>query len=788
MTQPKRIANRYEILEHINQGSMGIVYRVHDQLTGNILALKQVFIPQAPSSSFNELTPISSLSTPDALRIAVTKEFQTLASLRHPNIISVLDYGFDDQGQPYFTMPLLENAQTITKAGWNVPLPVQAGYIVQTLQAPEDIEALSHSMLGETGTQPHVLQLLQAETEGNAFFLVETVRVLAEEAGALDNVGKMTLPETVFAGGVQQVILRRLRRVPETDRPLLKLAALAGRALDLAVLKNARPEVDLDSWLQACINVAVLEVRENNYQFAHDKLREMLIANLTVDERILFNSQIAQALEKTYPTDPACAGRLSAHWLATGDTSKAAYYAEAAGKYAATHFANEEAVQFFSQALELIPEANTHKRFTLLLAREKLYHLQGIRDLQSQDLAWLEKLVESMGNNEKAEVALRKSNYALVTSDYSTAMQAAEAAINLAQDAPTQATGYLRWGRGFWRAGDNEKAFIQLSKALEIAETAHLYELMGDVYRLLALIPRHVNTHEEIAQNMERALHAYRDPRVQDRSGEAWALNNLGATAYYQGFYASSQAFLEASVVIFQKIGDKRGEGQALYNIGHLFWILGVYDQAREYFNQALKTWQESGNRRGESSAYRGLGMVAHHEGDYQESLYHHQKSLDISTKINHRQGEGLTLSFLGHTLEALEQIPEAIHAYQRSLKLWSELDVPGVFPDTRAGLARIYLRLGELQQARAQIDKILDALATRELVFPEELFRIYLTCYLVLLATHDPGAQDFFKWTYHELQKHAASTQDEHLCQSFLNNVHWNRTIISLWESKQHG
>ncbi len=36
-----------------------------------------------------------------------------LASLRHPNIISVPEYGFDEQQQPYFTMEFLDDAVDI---------------------------------------------------------------------------------------------------------------------------------------------------------------------------------------------------------------------------------------------------------------------------------------------------------------------------------------------------------------------------------------------------------------------------------------------------------------------------------------------------------------------------------------------------------------------------------------------------------------------------------------------------------------------------------------------------
>src|SRR5438552_1680852 len=76
------------------------------------------------------------------------------------------------------------------------------------------IVELTGSMLGAAGRQPRLIELLQRETEGNVFFLVEVVRALAEEAGQLGNVGLRDLPERVSAGGVRQIVQRRLNRVP----------------------------------------------------------------------------------------------------------------------------------------------------------------------------------------------------------------------------------------------------------------------------------------------------------------------------------------------------------------------------------------------------------------------------------------------------------------------------------------------------------------------------------------------------------------------------------------------
>jgi serine/threonine protein kinase len=70
-----------------------------------------------------------------ALRLHLAQEFRTLAGLRHPHIVSVLDYGFDPGKQPYFTMEFLQNARTLDEAAGRHPFEVRVGLLLQILQA-----------------------------------------------------------------------------------------------------------------------------------------------------------------------------------------------------------------------------------------------------------------------------------------------------------------------------------------------------------------------------------------------------------------------------------------------------------------------------------------------------------------------------------------------------------------------------------------------------------------------------------------------------------------------------
>src|SRR5262245_53569022 len=120
------IGGRYRILNEIGRGGMGTVYRALDRSTGRVVTLKRLRAGAPASgrgSSINEA------------RLELAREFSLLASLRHPNIISVLDYGFDEQGMPFFTMDLEENASNIIDAGRDCATSVQIDLIVQMLRA-----------------------------------------------------------------------------------------------------------------------------------------------------------------------------------------------------------------------------------------------------------------------------------------------------------------------------------------------------------------------------------------------------------------------------------------------------------------------------------------------------------------------------------------------------------------------------------------------------------------------------------------------------------------------------
>ncbi|MCA1671304.1 MAG: tetratricopeptide repeat protein, partial [Actinobacteria bacterium] len=105
----------------------------------------------------------------------------------------------------------------------------------------------------------------------------------------------------------------------------------------------------------------------------------------------------------------------------------------------------------------------------------------------------------------------------------------------------------------------------------------HTTGLAGTLFRYLEVgghYPNAVAIHAH-------ALNAARD--TGDRTGEAYALTNLGAVYWRQGHYQRATECLQQALTLFRAIGDRVGEARALGNLGVVYGWQGHYGQAAEH-------------------------------------------------------------------------------------------------------------------------------------------------------------------------------------------------------------
>ncbi len=120
-TRPARSRiGRYEIVESLGKGAMGVVYLAHDTVLERDVALK-VMVPQIADD-------------PDLIA-RFHREAKAVAKMSHPNVVAVFDLGQHTDGSPYIAMELLrgQDLQKAMRAQPPLPLDRKLAIMVQVL-------------------------------------------------------------------------------------------------------------------------------------------------------------------------------------------------------------------------------------------------------------------------------------------------------------------------------------------------------------------------------------------------------------------------------------------------------------------------------------------------------------------------------------------------------------------------------------------------------------------------------------------------------------------------------
>ena len=156
---------------------------------------------------------------------------------------------------------------------------------------------------------------------------------------------------------IHDILEFRLRSLPKEARLLLNTVAVAGRPIDGAVAWDA---AELEGDERQTIKLLCLEhlLRTSGsvdqVEFCHSRLREAVLARIPTEQFPIIHGQLAGAMEARGILDPE--GYLE-HWLAAGETDRAARYAAEAADRAADALAFERAAVLYRRAIDLsLPE------------------------------------------------------------------------------------------------------------------------------------------------------------------------------------------------------------------------------------------------------------------------------------------------------------------------------------------------------------------------------------------------------------------------------------------------
>ncbi|HEY7107697.1 MAG TPA: adenylate/guanylate cyclase domain-containing protein [Acidimicrobiia bacterium] len=245
-------------------------------------------------------------------------------------------------------------------AGFGRGLPAYSALALDSL-TDDASEALTRELLRGHPVAPAVLERIGDAAGGNPLFLEELTTSVAE--GSTD-------PTRGLPVSVVSIIAARFDALPARERRLLLNASVIGRTFWRSLLVRLDPGTDVDDAL------AALEAREfirrdrtselegdDAYSFRHIALREVAYNTLPKAERRELHAEVAKFAEESYPPGSRMLAPILAHHLReAGDSDRAIGYFQQAAEQAEASWAKQEAVVFYNQMLELLPEGDSRIR------------------------------------------------------------------------------------------------------------------------------------------------------------------------------------------------------------------------------------------------------------------------------------------------------------------------------------------------------------------------------------------------------------------------------------------
>lgn len=504
-----------------------------------------------------------------------------------------------------------------------------------------EIEQLSVAMLGAAGRQQQVVDLLHKETEGNVFFLVEVVRVLAEDAGRTSDIGKATLPEQIFSGGIQRVVEYRLMQLPDWARRAVTVAAIIGRQIDPDLMAALQPSLDIEAWLTVCTNVAVFSAISENYQFAHDKLREGVLEALLPDDKTRYHQQVGEAIETVYAdVIDDYAAVLFGHFSSAGDRDREARYARLAGSQAFEINNYRDAKRLYSRALELTDVTANHNDETMaaiyLGLGKTCYGLSDYDEsrgwcIQARDLyaAFGDEHGLSDAINCLGESDFRQARW-------DSARQLINESLAIRRrlgDAREIAYGLMNLGVIEAQTGDLHKAKDLFQECYDLMKTVGSPMSLARALNNLGLAYDMLGDPQAARERYQQSLEIRRE--INDKQGIAYSLANLSTIEDAEGNSAHALELTRESIDLLKQVGDKQAYAVANSQMAQLLLHVGDYDAAEQHEKEALIVRRKIAARSGEAASFNGLAEIARRRGNLDEAWGYARQALEIAVDLH---------------------------------------------------------------------------------------------------------------------------------------------------------
>jgi tetratricopeptide (TPR) repeat protein len=747
---------------------------VREKVTGKLLSLDRALEPALPAllwlldvpvedAPWDGLEPAQRRQRAlDGVRQLLLRESQV-----QPLLVCFEDlHWIDDETQalldalvesvPTARLLLLVNYRPEYQHGWSRK-PYYRQLRIDPLR-PESAGALLDTLLGDDPSLPPLKRLLIERTDGNPFFLEESVRALVETKALVGERGAYRLARAQHTlqipATAQAILAARIDRLAPEDKRLLQEAAVIGKDVPFALLQGIAnlDEAELRRGLAALQDAEFLYETslfpDLELSFKHALTQEVAYASLPREPRRRYHEQIARTLEVFFADRlDEKADLLAGHYRHGGNIEKAVDYLTRAARRAVARFASEEACRHYEgviACLDQLPPTEDRVRERIQLRFEEL-EMVWARGEYRQGWLILEELqaaAERLGDLPRLaqiHIGFGWQLYDQLELDRALAHHQAAFAVceRLGQVAPSR---WVYWGLGATCRSLSADVDVRRRHAIEfhrrglaLAEAAlpdvawydvHNAHFPWLVYLLQLGDPQTALVFLERGERIARAL----DPGVGAVHGALLA----GSTALTNLLTGQQETHgcldvLRESLAALERVGHHVLAAVGHHLLAQGYVVVGDHPSARPHFEVLLRASELTRVIR--PGALLGIAETEAQLGRAGEAVDHLRAYEALIGEVGSIEGlawmpsAGVADRIHGLLLGRQGRVDEALQRLGQGIKLLAE---HGYRPDlarTWATLGRLHRDGGRLREARACLETA--AHHYREMGFGLELRRV---------------------------------------------------------------
>src|SRR5205823_902853 len=197
---------------------------------------------------------------------------------------------------------------------------------------------------------------------------------------------------------------------------------------------------------------------------------------------------------------------------------------------------------------------------------------------------------------------------------------------------------------------------------------------------------------------------------------EASVLNGLGYVNREMGDWQKSLGYYQQARAIFASVHDMVGKMEAIRGVGKALAMLRNYKLLMPLYQDELRVASQSGDQQAIASALADIATGYETAGRFDQAEAFYGRSLEGYRASHNLYGEGETLILLGRVQAKRGRYSQAIASLQRANKLKEEKKEIEEIAKIQYELARVYLRLNRLKEAKSAIEKTIDIVEKQRL------------------------------------------------------------------------